>query len=150
MPSQDHLAALIHEPSFQQAAGPAIITKAQLIKDLGNLAVHGNKPLRASDAVSATRELFHIGYWLARHYGRAARPALDLVFDPARLPAAVAAAKPQNAEQLVRLEAQLRERDEKLEALTTQRVGLDEELTRPRAEVAQAKAAKAAQPDTQR
>ena len=148
LPYQEQLAALIHEPTFQQTAGPAIVTKAQLIKDLGNLAVHGNKPLRPSDALSATRELFHIGYWLARHYGRAARPAPDLAFDAALLLAAVAATKPQSAERLARLEAQLRERDERLEALAAQRTGLDEELARLRAEVAQARAANAAQPDT--
>ena len=148
MPYQDHLAALIHEPSFQQTAGPAIVTKAQLIKDLGNLAVHGNKPLRASDAISATRELFHVGYWLARNYGRTARPAPDLAFEATQLPAAAAAVKQQTAEQLERLEAQLHERDAALEALTLNRAELDQELVRLRAEIAQAKAANTAQADT--
>lgn len=147
-PYQDHLAALIHEPSFQRTAGPAIVTKARLIKDLGNLAVHETKPVRASDALSATRELFHVGYWLARSYGRTARPAPDLTFDAARLAPAVAPAPPRSAEQLERLEAHLRERDEKLAAALSERSGLDEELARLRAEVALAKAANAAQPDT--
>ena len=61
LPYQGHLAALIHEPTFEQTAGVVIVTKARLIKELGNLAVHGNKPLRAGDAPSATRELFHVG-----------------------------------------------------------------------------------------
>ena len=150
LPYQDHLAALIHEPTFQQTAGAVIVTKARLIKELGNLAVHGNKPLRAGDALSATRELFHVGYWLARSYGRTARPAPDLAFDALKLSAAVAAAaaKPQTATQLARLEAQLRERDDQLAALATDRVSLDDELARLRAEVAQAKAANTAQPDT--
>ena len=147
-PYQGHLAALIHEPSFQRTAGPAIVTKARLIKDLGNLAVHETKAVRASDALSATRELFHVGYWLARSYGRSSRPAPDLAFDAARLAPAVAAAPAQSAEQLERLETQLRERDEKLTAATAERSGLDEELARLRAEVALAKAANAAQPDT--
>ena len=148
LPYQDHLAALIHEPTFQQTAGAVIVTKARLIKELGNLAVHGSKPLHARDALSATRELFHLGYWLARSYGRTARPAPDLAFDTARLPAAVASAKPQTAEQLERLEAQLRERNQKLITLVTERTALDDELTRLRAEIAQAKAANTAQADT--
>jgi type I restriction enzyme R subunit len=148
LPYQGHLAALIHEPTFQQTAGVVIVTKARLIKELGNLAVHGNKPLRAGDALSATRELFHVGYWLARSYGRTARPAPDLAFDALKFPVAAAAVKPQTGEQLARLEAQLRERDDQLAALATERVSLDDELARLRAEVAQAKAANTAQPDT--
>ena len=152
LPYQEHLAALIHEPTFQQTAGPVIVTKARLIKELGNLAVHGNKPLRASDALSAVRELFHIGYWLARSYGRGTRPAPDLAFDAAQLPAALAAARPQTGEQLARLEAQLRERDQALAALATshatERATLDDELARLRAEIAQARAANTAQADT--
>ena len=146
-PYQDHLAALIHEPSFQQTAGPAVVTKARLIKDLGNLAVHGNKPVRPAEAVSAIRELFHFAYWLARSYGRTVRPDPGLDFDAARLPPAPASVRPQTAEQLERLQAQLGERDAQLEALAAARAGLDEELARLRAEVAQAKAANAALPD---
>jgi type I restriction enzyme R subunit len=56
--------------------GDALFTKARLIKDLGNLAVHSTKKVAATDALTATRELFHLCYWLARTYGRsvAARP----------------------------------------------------------------------------
>lgn len=140
-PYQNHLAALIHEPTFQQTAGPVIVTKARLIKDLGNRAVHESKPVRAGEALSATRELFHIGYWLARTYGRTARPAPDLGFDSALLPPPATAAKQQTLAQLALLETQLRERDARL-------VELDAELARMRAEVAQAKAANATQPDT--
>ena len=54
-----HLSALIHEPSFRQALGPAVFTKAKLLKDLGNQAVHSTKPVRQYDALTAVRELFH-------------------------------------------------------------------------------------------
>jgi type I restriction enzyme, R subunit len=148
LPYQNHLAALIHEPTFQQTAGPVIVTKALLIKELGNVAVHGMKPLRANDATNAARELFHIGFWLARSYGRSARPAPDLAFDASLLPAATVAVRPQTGEQLIQLEAQLHERDRSLAALAAERAVLDDELARLRIEVAQAKAANAAQPDT--
>jgi len=59
LPYQDHLSALIHEPSFRQAVGPAIFTKVKLLKDLGNQAVHSTKPVRQYDALTAVRELFH-------------------------------------------------------------------------------------------
>src|SRR5438094_347313 len=46
LPYQDQLSALIHEPTFRQAAGTAVFAKAKLIKDLGNQAVHGAAAVR--------------------------------------------------------------------------------------------------------
>src|SRR6266567_3005724 len=86
LPYQDNLSALIHEPSFKQTAGEAVFSKARVIVTLGNRAVHSHRSIPADDAVVAVRELFHVGYWLARTYGRAARPAPGLAFDAAALP----------------------------------------------------------------
>jgi hypothetical protein len=147
LPYQDKLSALIHEPSFKQAAGEAVFSKARVINTLGNRAVHGLRAIPQGDAMVAVRELFHVAYWFARTYGRAARPAPGLVFDAAALPRA-AAAPGQTTEQLQRLEAGLRERDEKLAAVLADRSTLDEALKRLRAEVAAAKQAATAQPDT--
>lgn len=147
LPYQDNLSALIHEPSFKQTAGEAVFSKARVINTLGNRAVHSHRDVPESDALAAVRELFHVAYWLARTYGRVARPAPGLAFNAAALPKPGAAAR-QSAEQLQKLEATLRERDEKLAALLSDRNALDEELKRLRAEVAAAKRAAAAQPDT--
>ena len=151
LPYQDHLSALIHEPSFQATVGDAVFTKAKLIKDLGNLAVHSTRKILPVDAATATRELFHFCYWLARTYGQRVRPAPDLRFAPDLIPlAAVAApaAQPQSIDQLQKLETQLRERDEKLSVLLSVKSALDDELIKLRAEVAAAKKANTAQPDT--
>jgi type I restriction enzyme R subunit len=151
LPYQDHLSALIHEPSFQATVGDAVFTKAKLIKDLGNLAVHSTRKILPVDAATATRELFHFCYWLARTYGQRERPAPDLRFAPDLIPlAAVAApaAQPQSIDQLQKLETQLRERDEKLSVLLSAKTALDDELQALRAEVAAAKKANTAQPDT--
>ena len=59
LPYQEHLSALIHEPTFRDAVGPAVFAKARVLKELGNLAVHSPKPVRQLDAITATRELFH-------------------------------------------------------------------------------------------
>ncbi|EQD43899.1 type III restriction enzyme, res subunit, partial [mine drainage metagenome] len=99
------------------------------------------------DALVAVRELFHVAYWLARTYGRAARPAPGLVFDARALPKATPVRGP-TAEQLQQLEAGLSERDEKLAALLADKTMLGEELNRLRAEVAAAKQTATAQPDT--
>lgn len=146
LPYQDNLSALIHEPTFKAAAGAAVFSKARVITQLGNQAVHSTRPIQQSDALMAVRELFHVGYWLARTYGRTARPAPGLTFDANALPSS--AIPKQTVEQLQKLEAGLRERDEKLSVLLADKSALDEELKRLRAEVADAKKAAAAQPDT--
>ncbi|HQR66106.1 MAG TPA: DEAD/DEAH box helicase family protein [Thermoanaerobaculia bacterium] len=147
LPYQDNLSALIHDPSFKETAGDAVFSKARVINTLGNRAVHSHRAVPEADAVTAVRELFHVAYWLARTYARAERPAPALTFDPTALPGPVEAAK-KTAEQLAALEASLRERDEKLAVLLADKASLDEQLKRIRAEVAAAKKAAAAQPDS--
>ncbi|MDD2658114.1 MAG: DEAD/DEAH box helicase family protein [Methylococcales bacterium] len=147
LPYQDHLNALIHEPSFRQVVGEALFTKARLIKDLGNLAVHSARKIAAADALTATRELFHVCYWLARTYGQRSRPDPGLRFVPALLPKA-SAVPPQTLDQLNKLEAQLHESDEKLSELLAGKAALDEELKKLREEFAAARKANSAQPDT--
>jgi type I restriction enzyme R subunit len=147
LPYQDNLSALIHEPSFKVTAGEAVFSKARVVNTLGNRAVHGHRAIPPGDAAVAVRELFHVTYWLARTYGRAARPAPGLAFDATALPKATAAPR-QTAEQLQQLEAGLRERDERLAALLFDKTTLYDELKRLRVEVAAAKQAAAAQPDT--
>ena len=147
LPYQDNLSALIHEPTFKQAAGEAVFSKARVINTLGNRAVHGHRAIPSDDALMAVRELFHFCFWLGRTYGRIERPAPGLVFDASKIPKPAPAPK-QTAEQLQQLEAALRERDEKLAAVLADRGALDDELKHLRAEVAAAKQAAAAQPDT--
>ncbi|CAD5371789.1 Type I restriction-modification system, restriction subunit R [Rubrivivax sp. A210] len=151
LPYQDNLSALIHEPTFAQVVGQAVFTKAKVIKELGNQAVHSGRKVLPADAVVATRELFHIGYWLARTYGQRGRPDPGLAFNPALLarPAVAApAVPPQTLDQLQKLQAQLAERDERLSTLLGATAALDAELARLREQVAAAKLANAATPDT--
>jgi type I restriction enzyme R subunit len=149
LPYQDNLSALIHEPSFRQGVGDALFTKARLIKDLGNLAVHSTRKVAPTDALTASRELFHFCYWLARTYGRGQRPEPGLSFQSGLVPAAPGAAPPaQSAEQLQKLGAQLQEKDQKLSEVLSKHAVLDAELQQLRAQVAAAKQANAQVPDT--
>jgi len=149
LPYQDNVSALIHEPSFQQLVGNALFTKARLVKDLGNLAVHSTKKVATTDALSATRELFHFCFWMARTYGRAGRPDPGLSFKTELLPKPSASpTAAATAEQLKQLGGQLRERDAKLSELLASHAVLDAELQKLREEVAAAKKANSAIPDT--
>src|SRR5262245_56078470 len=70
LPYQDNLSALIHDPSFKEAAGEAVFNKARVINTLGNRAVHSHRSVPEADALAAVRELFHVSYWFAHTYGR--------------------------------------------------------------------------------
>ena len=61
LPYQDNLSALIHEPTFKAAVGEAVFSKTRVIQRLGNEAVHSQRPIRQFDALTAVRELFHVG-----------------------------------------------------------------------------------------
>jgi type I restriction enzyme, R subunit len=151
LPYQDQLSALIHEPTFRTLVGDALFTKAKLIKDLGNLAVHSTRRVMPLDAQTATRELFHLCYWIARTYGQRARPNPALAFAPQLIPLApksTPAIAAQTLDQLQALQAKLSERDEKLSTLLSDKAALDQELQRLREQIAATKQANAAQPDS--
>jgi type I restriction enzyme, R subunit len=112
LPYQDRLSALIHEPTFRRAVGPAIFAKIKVVKDLGNLAVHSHKHVRQFDALTATKELFHVMFWPARTYARGTKPADGLSFNADLQPKTSPA--PQQTLEQRNLENQLRQRDEKL------------------------------------
>lgn len=74
-PYDDALSALIHEGTFRTLVGNALVTKARVVKDLGNRAVHDTRQVPPGDAAVALRELFHFGYWLVRTYAKGAKPS---------------------------------------------------------------------------
>jgi len=147
MPYQDNLAALLAESSFVTLATQRIVAKARLIKDHGNRAVHTQKVITQYDALTACRELFQFTYWLAHRYARAARPAPELTFNDAQLPK-TSPVPPQTQKKLEELATTLAAQNENLAVLLKDKTALDEEIQRLRAEVAAAKAANEAAPDT--
>jgi len=83
VPYKDDLAARIGEPAFQRKAGVGIGQKLNLIRRLGNRAVHDTQPIAARAAVDVLRELHHVVVWSAFRYstGPASVPT-GAVFDP--------------------------------------------------------------------
>ena len=150
MPYKADLSAYLFEPSFKLLVGPAVHAKMDVIRKQGNSAVHTARPIPGADAVSVLRELFHVGFWLARHYGRdaAARPAPGLQFRADLLPQATPDITTQTQAALQKLAQDLAERDAALAAAQQKTAALDEELACLRTEVAAAKAVNSAQPDT--
>jgi len=137
-PYQDNLAALVHEPSFKAALGPAVFAKARLIVTIGNRAVHEPRETPQHDAVQAVTDLFHVCFWLARTYGRMARPADGLTFDKAQLSRKDDIVK-RAFTQLQQMAADIAAKEENLAELLRDRARLDDELKALRAEVGAAK-----------
>ncbi len=154
-PYETSLSARIHEPSFQALLGPALVAKARIVKDLGNRAAHeARSPLAFPQAATALRELFHLGFWLARTYGRGAKPDATIAFSTESLPRNASVP----AQSLAQLQAIARRFTEAVKARDEAEAGrraseeergrLEAELAALRAEVAAAKAANAQLPDT--
>jgi type I restriction enzyme, R subunit len=146
-PYDSSLSALIHAPEFRTLVGQPLLTKAKLIKDLGNRAVHSQKRIVAQDAITAVRELFHFTYWLARTYGRKNRPEPGLLFRPETLPK-TSPVPTQTLAQLQGLEQQIAAKDKELTAATARHAALDSELERLRTEIAKVKRENERVPDT--
>ncbi len=153
-PYDQTLAALIAEPSLEALTGPAITTKAKYIKDQGNRAAHDSgKALTAQDAAATVRELFHVCYWIARTYATAAKPDPALQFDITKLEKSLTISASTVA-QIQKIEGEVKAANKRAqdaeEARKTSEEGreaLEEELTRLRAEVAEARRANQALPD---
>lgn len=146
LPYQDNIAALLHEPSFKQLAGPAVFAKAKYINTLRNRAVHEEKTISAGDASGAVKELFHVCFWFARTYARGQRPADGLAFDASQLTRRDDVVK-RAFVQLQKQQKDLEDKDGELTKLLVSKTELDAELKALRAQVAVARQANSAVPD---
>lgn len=84
VPYQDDLAARINDPKFKAKVGVGVAAKLNLIRKLGNNAVHAQQPIAARTALDALRELHHVMVWAAFHHSANPQAVpLKSVFDPA-------------------------------------------------------------------
>ena len=84
VPYQNDLSARINDAGFKAKAGMGIATKLNLIRKLGNHAVHDQKPIPPRAALDALRELHHVMVWAAFHYSAQPQAVpMKSVFDPA-------------------------------------------------------------------
>jgi type I restriction enzyme R subunit len=151
-PYETTLAARTHEPTFRQVVGQGRFASANIIRNLGNSAVHETRPVQHDKAIASVRELFNFTYWLARTYGRT-QPDPSLVFQPDALPKT----KQISTSTLAQFQdiaknfaaAMATVDDEKKARLASedQRATLEAELAAARAEIVAIKAANSATPD---
>ncbi len=124
------LAARLHEPSFMQIVDRRVQTKMNLIRKMGNTAVHEDKAVPRDAAQKVLAELFHVLSWFAREFATqpSSRPAADRQFDHGLLPQPGASASAKSALQLQKLADDLAAKDELLEQAEGRIADLVEQL----------------------
>lgn len=148
MPYDQSLGALIYEPCFTKLVPEEVFQKARVIQKAGNMAVHTQRAIRQFDALQVVKELHHFLFWINRTYIRNATAKAVAPFDPALIPRPATAPQPLDDRKIAALEAELGEKGKALAERDRQLTELDGQLRALQEELASAKAASQAVPDT--
>ena len=143
MPYKDDLAARINDPAFKVKTGPAFTQKLNLIRKLGNTAVHDATAIPAHAALTSLRELHHVVIWAAFRYSTTPDDVpTGSHFDPALAQKSA----PLSRDELVKLAAKIKASDEahaaELAAKDELAAAQAAEIEELKAQVAAAQAAK--------
>ena len=68
LPYANDLSALINDAAFKAKVGNAITAKLNIIRKVGNEAVHDSHEIRSETALQVLRELHHVVVWAAFHH----------------------------------------------------------------------------------
>jgi type I restriction enzyme R subunit len=138
-PYVDDLSALVNDSAFQAKVGVGVATKLNLIRKLGNRAVHETQPIPPRAAQDVLAELFHVMVWAAFHYSTNPQAVpTKRQFDPAL----AAKAAPLSRTDLVQLAAKFKAQDEAhAKTLAERDAAHDAEIARLREQIKAAQAA---------
>lgn len=140
LPYKDDLAAKINDAAFKARIGQPIAAKLNLIRKLGNDAVHKTLAPTGRDALAMMREVYLVMLWAGAHHSPQphAVPA-NRPFDPA-LAAKAAPLAPAEVQQLL---ARFRAQDEAAAKLRDENAQLAAEIESLKALIAESQAAAA-------
>jgi len=141
-PYKDDLSARINDAAFKATAGLAISQKLNVIRKLGNTAVHDHRPIAPHAALAVLRELHHVMVWAAFRYSTNPQAVpTGAQFDPTL----TAKAAPLSRAELVKLAEKFRAQDEAHRQALAEKDELaaaqDAEIARLREEIKAAQAA---------
>ena len=123
MPYKDNLQALIHEPTFRFAVDYNTWGKLPFIIKLGNLAVHTERSVQASDAIASLQGLFEFIQWVDYCYGADYE---ERQFDEALIPTEKVVV---DTKKIKEQESLLDEKDAEIEALRKKIEQMSEQIT---------------------
>ena len=108
-PYKTDLAAKINDTKFQSKVGLGNVNKFNLIRKLGNFAVHESKQIPQRAAIDALKELHHLMLWAAFRYSTKPQSVpMQAVFDPAL----AAKAAPLSRDEIAKLADRFKAQDE--------------------------------------
>lgn len=123
MPYKDNLQSLIHEPTFRFAVDYNTWGKLPFIIKLGNLAVHTERSVQASDALASLQGLFEFIQWVDYCYGTDYE---ERKFDETLIPKEKVVV---DTKKIKEQESLLGEKDAEIEALRKQVEQMSEQIT---------------------
>ena len=123
MPYKDNLQPLIHEPTFRFAVDYNTWGKLPFIIKLGNLAVHTERSVQASDALASLQGLFEFIQWVDYCYGTDYE---ERKFDETLIPKEKVVV---DTKKIKEQESLLGEKDAEIEALRKQVEQMSEQIT---------------------
>ncbi|CAM4013383.1 DEAD/DEAH box helicase family protein [Janibacter anophelis] len=149
VPYKDDLAARTNDPGFKAKTSPSFTQKLNLIRNLGNKAVHDSQPIPTQAALASLRELHHVVIWAAYRYSTSPDAVpMGTQFDPDLAQKSA----PLSRDELIKLAAKIKAADEAHAAALAAKDELaaakDAEIERLKAEIAAAQAAKSQTVDT--
>lgn len=122
-PYRDNLQSLLHEDSFIGAVDPRVWGALQFIVRLGNLAVHTERSVKASDAVASMSALFDFIDWIEYCYGSEYE---EKRFSEKAIPSAHV---PLDTKKIKEQQSLLNEKDETIKKLEEKIKALSEQFT---------------------
>lgn len=142
-PHRDDLSARVHEAQFREVSGQGIIQKLDLIRKVGNTAVHDGRAPRPDVAFHVVRDLHHVLIWAAQHFSTTPDTVpVHTAFDPKL----AARRQPMRVEELRKLAAKVQQEQEdyrqQLADSAAKTRALEDELDKLRAQVEQAQQTK--------
>lgn len=84
LPYDTTLNSLMHEQTFQQVIPPTLLRNINLLRKIGNNAVHSSQKTTNTESLSALRILFDFSLWVVRIYSTTQTPVAT--FDESILP----------------------------------------------------------------
>lgn len=115
MPAKDTLRDLLYEQTFRDNLTPSLFKPVDLIRRLGNQAVHSDRKVTKKESQTVFGNLFQFLYWLQRYYSES--PLKNVELDLNKIPKADTNVHDKSAKQLAALSEQLKGKDVELEQI---------------------------------
>ncbi len=145
VPYRRDLAARINDQAFRRVVGPEVAGKANMVRKVGNIAVHEHRTITEQTALATLRQLYDFALWAAFHYSTLPDGVpTGTAYDPSLIPAGSTGSQPPLSQhELNQLLANFEAKDRAPAEAKQSSDSMQAEIDHLRAEVKAAQSAKA-------